>query len=121
MCAAPSGSPSPATATAAAASRALERAATALRLTGLRRPLGGAPDLEQHAGHAPPRWASSASRASSPARPTDEAGGDATAALRSLARAVGRPRTYAAVIGSSFRAGSSGAGLPAHSVVGDAA
>jgi hypothetical protein len=38
----------------------------------------------------------------------DEAGGDADAALRKLALSVGEPGTYAAVIGDSFRAGSTG-------------
>jgi hypothetical protein len=45
-----------------------------------------------------------------PARAADAAGGDPDAALRELAIAVGEPGTYAAVVGSSFRAGAT-AGL----------
>jgi hypothetical protein len=48
-----------------------------------------------------------------PASATAEAGGDPEAALRKLARAVGQPGTYAAVIGDSFRAGTFGGVLPA--------
>ncbi len=40
-----------------------------------------------------------------PASAANEAGGDPGAALREIARAVGEPGTYAAVIGESFRAG----------------
>jgi hypothetical protein len=47
-----------------------------------------------------------------PARAANEAGGDASAALRKLALSVGEPGTYAAVIGSSFRAGATGGLLP---------
>ena len=47
-----------------------------------------------------------------PDRARDEAGGDASAALREVARAVGEPGTYAAVIGDSFRAGATEGILP---------
>ncbi len=43
----------------------------------------------------------------------DAAGGDAGGALRELALGVGRPGVYAAVIGDSFRAGSTEGVLPA--------
>ena len=48
-----------------------------------------------------------------PASAAAEAGGDPEAALAELARAVGEPGTYAAVIGDSFRAGAVGGVLPA--------
>jgi hypothetical protein len=47
-----------------------------------------------------------------PAGATREAGGDPGAALAELARGVGEPGTYAAVIGDSFRAGATGGMLP---------
>jgi hypothetical protein len=47
-----------------------------------------------------------------PASVAEEAGGDPDAALRELALAVGKPGTYAAVIGDSFRAGAMGGVLP---------
>ena len=47
-----------------------------------------------------------------PKRALDEAGGDASAALAQLARQVGEPGTYAAVIGDSFRAGATRGILP---------
>jgi hypothetical protein len=47
-----------------------------------------------------------------PRSAASEAGGDADAALREIALAVGRPGTYAAVIGDSFRAGLIGGVLP---------
>jgi hypothetical protein len=46
-----------------------------------------------------------------PVSAADEAGGDDAAALREIAVDVGEPGTYAAVIGSSFRAGSRDGGL----------
>ena len=48
-----------------------------------------------------------------PASAAAEAGSDPEAALAELARAVGEPGTYAAVIGDSFRAGAVGGVLPA--------
>jgi hypothetical protein len=48
-----------------------------------------------------------------PGSVADEAGGDPEAALVDLARAVGEPGTYAAVIGDSFRAGATRGVLPA--------
>jgi hypothetical protein len=50
----------------------------------------------------------------------DEAGGDATAALREIARGVGEPGVYAGVIGDSFRAGSVGVDVPASDLAGQA-
>jgi hypothetical protein len=47
-----------------------------------------------------------------PETAADEAGGDDAAALREIAGDVAEPGTYAAVIGSSFRAGSQGGVLP---------
>jgi hypothetical protein len=47
-----------------------------------------------------------------PADAAQEAGGDASAALRELALAVGEPGTYGAVVGESFRAGSTDGVLP---------
>jgi hypothetical protein len=43
-----------------------------------------------------------------PAEAADEAGGDSDAALVEIARAVGGPGTYAAIVGDSFRAGATG-------------
>jgi len=43
-----------------------------------------------------------------PERAKDEAGGDASAAAREIAEAVGEPGTYAVIVGSSFRAGETG-------------
>jgi hypothetical protein len=48
-----------------------------------------------------------------PGSARDEAGGDATAALREIARDLREPGVYAAVIGDSFRAGSLGVDVPA--------
>ena len=48
-----------------------------------------------------------------PASARDEAGGDATAALREIARDLREPGVYAGVIGDSFRAGSLGVDVPA--------
>ena len=47
-----------------------------------------------------------------PERARNESGGDASAALRELALGVGEPGTYAAVVGSALRAGSTGGLLP---------
>jgi hypothetical protein len=47
-----------------------------------------------------------------PAEAAREAGGDAGAALREIARAVEQPGTYAAVIGDDFRAGATEGMLP---------
>jgi uncharacterized membrane protein YgcG len=47
-----------------------------------------------------------------PADAAREAGGDSGAALRELARSVGEPGTYAAVIGNDFRAGATEGILP---------
>jgi hypothetical protein len=47
-----------------------------------------------------------------PGSAADEAGGDASAALREIALGVREPGTYAAVIGDSFRAGATGGVLP---------
>jgi hypothetical protein len=47
-----------------------------------------------------------------PDRARDEAGGDATAAARAIARDVGEPGTYAVLVGDSLRAGNT-EGLPA--------
>jgi hypothetical protein len=46
------------------------------------------------------------------AKAAREAGGDEVAALREIARAVGQQGTYAAVIGSSFRAGATDGVMP---------
>jgi hypothetical protein len=54
-----------------------------------------------------------------PAAARDEAGGDATAALREIAGDVGEPGVYAGVIGDSFRAGSLGADVAASRLAGD--
>ncbi len=48
-----------------------------------------------------------------PASARDQAGGDATAALREIARDVREPGVYAGVVGDSFRAGSLGTNVPA--------
>ena len=47
-----------------------------------------------------------------PKRAVSEAGGDPSAALARIAREVGEPGTYAAVIGQSFRAGATAGVLP---------
>ncbi len=47
-----------------------------------------------------------------PARAADEAGGDPSAALEEVANEIREPGTYAALIGSSFQAGSAGGDLP---------
>jgi hypothetical protein len=48
-----------------------------------------------------------------PGSVADEAGGDASAALREIAQELREPGTYAGVIGDSFRAGSVGVDVPA--------
>jgi hypothetical protein len=54
-----------------------------------------------------------------PAAAREEAGGDPGAALREIAQDVGRPGTYAGVIGDSFRAGSVGVDVPASELARD--
>jgi hypothetical protein len=54
-----------------------------------------------------------------PGSASDEAGGDASAALREIAQDLREPGTYAGVIGDSFRAGSIGVDVPASDLARD--
>jgi hypothetical protein len=94
----------------------LDRAAAALRSD----PVYSDPSAERRLSPADERRVRSAIGGDSgpvyiavlPKRAVSEAGGDPSAALARIAREVGEPGTYAAVIGESFRAGATAGILP---------
>ena len=103
-------------AAAAALRGTLDQAATALRSD----PVYSDPSAERRLSPADERRVRSAIGGDSgpvyiavlPKRAVSEAGGDPSAALARIAREVGEPGTYAAVIGQSFRAGATAGVLP---------